>query len=108
MYKSGRSAWCRNTELSDHVESQTTKEAPHGKYVLHRLIIDVHKKTISYRVKDTSGRIHAEGKIPARRFDLNQWMKTLPQPWMVAMEATIFTGWISGCATFTAAACGRR
>ena len=21
-------------------------------------------------------------------------MKTLPQPWMVAMEATIFTGWI--------------
>ena len=23
-----RSAWCRNTELSDHVESETTKEAP--------------------------------------------------------------------------------
>src|ERR1700694_6271864 len=37
MNKSGRSAWCRNTELSDHVESETTKEAPHGKYVLHRL-----------------------------------------------------------------------
>src|SRR6516162_11203053 len=37
MYKSGRSAWCRNTELSDHVESETTKEAPHGEYVLHRL-----------------------------------------------------------------------
>jgi len=56
--------------------------------------LDVHKKTISYRVKDASGRIHAEGKIPARRFDLDQWMKTLPQPWMIAMEATIFTGWI--------------
>jgi transposase len=56
--------------------------------------LDVHKKTISYCVKDASGRIHAEGKIPARRFDLDQWMKTLPQPWMVAMEATIFTGWI--------------
>src|SRR5258707_393552 len=37
MNKSGRSAWCRNTELSDHVESETTKEAPHGKYVLHWL-----------------------------------------------------------------------
>jgi transposase len=23
-----------------------------------------------------------------------QWMKTLPQPWTAAMEATIFTGWI--------------
>jgi len=56
--------------------------------------LDVHKKTISYCVKDGSGRIHAEGKIPATRFDLDGWMKTLPQPWTVAMEATIFTGWI--------------
>src|ERR1700680_3243319 len=32
-----RSAWCRNTELSDPADSDTTKEAPHGKYVLHRL-----------------------------------------------------------------------
>src|SRR5260370_37028480 len=56
--------------------------------------LDVHKKTISYCVKDASGRIHAEGKIPATRFDLDRWMKTLPQPWTVAMEATIFTGWI--------------
>jgi hypothetical protein len=37
MYKSGRSAWCRNTELSDHVESETTKEAAHGRYVLHQV-----------------------------------------------------------------------
>jgi transposase len=56
--------------------------------------LDVHKKTISYCVKDGSGRIHAEGKIPATRFDLDRWRKTLPQPWTVAMEATIFTGWI--------------
>jgi transposase len=56
--------------------------------------LDVHRKTISYCVKDVSGRMHGEGKIPATRFDLDQWMKTLPQPWTVAMEATIFTGWI--------------
>src|SRR4030088_3538611 len=56
--------------------------------------LDVHKKTISYCVKDVSGRIHGEGKIPATRFDLDRGMKTLPQPWTVAMEATIFTGWI--------------
>ena len=56
--------------------------------------LDVHKKTISYCVKDGSGRIHAEGTIPATRLDLDMWMKTLPQPWTAAMEATIFTSWI--------------
>src|SRR6266581_589275 len=56
--------------------------------------LDVHKKTISYCVKDGSGHIHAEGAIPATRLDLDIWMKTLPQPWTAAMEATIFTAWI--------------
>jgi len=56
--------------------------------------LDVHKRTISYCVKDGSGAIHAEGTIPATRFDLDRWMKTLPQPWTAAMEATVFTGWI--------------
>src|SRR5437879_6605947 len=56
--------------------------------------LDVAKKTISYCVKDGSGRIHAEGAIPATRLDLDIWMKRLPQPWTVAMEATIFTAWI--------------
>src|SRR5258708_7617467 len=56
--------------------------------------LDVHKKTISYCVKDVSGRIQQEGKIGSTRRELDCWMKTLPQPWMVAMEATIFSGWI--------------
>ncbi len=56
--------------------------------------LDVHKKTISYCVKDRSGQIHAEGAIPATRADLDLWMKTLPRPWTAAMEATLFTGWI--------------
>jgi hypothetical protein len=56
--------------------------------------LDVHKKTISYCVKDVSGRIHLEGTILATRMDLDRWMKTLPQPWTAAMEATIFSGWI--------------
>jgi transposase len=56
--------------------------------------LDVHKKTISYCVKDGSGRVHAEGTIAATRCDLDHWLKTLPQPWTAAMEATIFTGWI--------------
>ena len=56
--------------------------------------LDVHKKTISYCVKDVSGQVHREGQIGATRRELDGWMKTLPQPWTVAMEATIFTGWI--------------
>lgn len=56
--------------------------------------LDVHKKTISYCVKEVSGQIYAQGTIAATRTDLDDWMKTLPQPWTAAMEATIFTGWI--------------
>jgi len=56
--------------------------------------LDVHKKTISYCVKDGSGQIHRDGRIGATRQELDIWMKTLPQPWTVGMEATIFTGWI--------------
>lgn len=56
--------------------------------------LDVHKKTISDCVKDASGQVHREGTIGATRNELDWWMKTLPQPWTVAMEATIFTGWI--------------
>src|SRR5215471_3062200 len=56
--------------------------------------LDVHKKTISYCVKDASGRVHQEGKIGATRLERDAWMKTLPQPWTAAMETTIFTGWI--------------
>ncbi len=35
-----------------------------------------------------------EGKIGSTRRELDAWIKTLPQPRMIAMEATIFTGWI--------------
>jgi len=48
--------------------------------------LDVHKKTISYCVKDGGGGIYAAGSIPAMRLTLDMWMKTLPQPWTAAME----------------------
>ena len=56
--------------------------------------LDVHKQTISYCVKDAAGQIHQEGKIGSTRRELDTWIKALPQPRMIAMEATIFTGWI--------------
>jgi transposase len=54
--------------------------------------LDVHKRIISYCVKDSIARIHSEGSLPATRFDLDRWMKTLRHPWSAAMEATMFTG----------------
>src|SRR5271168_3995591 len=56
--------------------------------------LDVHKKTNSYCVKDAAGHVHREGKIGSTRRELDAWIKTLPQPRTIAMEATIFTGWI--------------
>jgi len=56
--------------------------------------LDVHKKTISFCVKDTASCVHQEGKIGSTRRELDAWIKTLPQPRVIAMEATIFTGWI--------------
>jgi transposase len=41
--------------------------------------LDVHKRKISYCVKDGSGAIQAEGTNPATRIDLDHWMKILPQ-----------------------------
>jgi hypothetical protein len=56
--------------------------------------LDVHKKMISYCVKDVGGKVQQEGKVGSTRRELDCWMKTVPKPWMVAMEATIFSGWI--------------
>src|SRR6202008_4555981 len=56
--------------------------------------LDVHKRTISYCVKDAAGCVHQEGRIGSTRRELDAWIRTLPQPRMIAMEATIFTGWI--------------
>ncbi len=56
--------------------------------------LDVDKRTISYCVKDAAGQVHSEGKMGSSRGELDAWIKTLPQPRMIAMEATIFTGWI--------------
>src|SRR5271163_2080347 len=61
---------------------------------MHFIGLDIHKKTISYCVKDVSGKVLSEGTVPATRIHLNEWMRTLPAPWTVAMEATMFTGWI--------------
>lgn len=56
--------------------------------------LDVHKETISYCVKDAAGCVHQQGRIGSTRCELDAWIRTLPQPRTMAMEATIFSGWI--------------
>ncbi len=55
---------------------------------------DIHKKTISFCAKAQDGTILEEGTIPALRKKLLAWAQARPRPWMGAMEATLFTGWI--------------
>jgi len=56
--------------------------------------LDVHKQVIAYCVKTAGGEIVMEGKIPATRKALDQWVTTLPGPWHGGMEATLFSHWI--------------
>jgi transposase len=60
----------------------------------HYVGLDVHKKKISYCVKMADGSISGEGEINATRGDLLELSRKLPQPCMLGMEATQFTGWI--------------
>jgi len=61
---------------------------------MHYLGLDIHKKTISYCIRQFDGTILQENTIAATRPALEIWMRQLPQPWTAGMEATMFTGWI--------------
>jgi len=61
---------------------------------LYYVGLDVHKKTISFCVKDERGAIYQEGRIRSTRGHLEQWSQQLPGPWVGALEATLFTEWI--------------
>ncbi len=56
--------------------------------------LDVHKKTIAYCIKTVAGETVQHGTIRSDRQTLLQWQSEIPGPWLGAMEATIFTGWI--------------
>ena len=56
--------------------------------------LDVHKKTVSYAVKTAAGEKVAAGSVAATRAALTGWAEALPGPWVGALEATLFTGWI--------------
>ncbi|MGH2375018.1 MAG: IS110 family transposase [bacterium] len=55
---------------------------------------DVHKRTISFCVKDAAGQVLEQGVIPATRAAVTAWAKRRPRPWRGALEATLFSGWV--------------
>lgn len=61
---------------------------------LYYIGLDIHKKVIAYCIKTIDGRLVEEGMIEASRRALDDWVNGLSGPWIGAMEATIFTGWI--------------
>jgi hypothetical protein len=69
---------------------QRTNHGGSSRNIMYYIGLDVHKKTISYCVKDASGQVHQEGKIGATRRELDSWIKTLPQPRTMAMESKDF------------------
>ena len=56
--------------------------------------MDIHKKNVYYCVKLADGKIVSESKVISRREDLANWAQSLPKPWIGAMEATLFTGFV--------------
>jgi len=74
------------------IQSQT--QGGSSEQYMYYIGLDVHKKTISYCIKDGSGAVYAQGVVNATRLALDAWLKTLPATWTGAMEATMFTGWI--------------
>jgi transposase len=61
---------------------------------LYYIGLDIHKKSVSYCTKTKDGTIVAAGKVEATRAALSDWAGAIERPWVGALEATIFTGWI--------------
>ena len=66
----------------------------HSDHSMHYVGLDVHKKSVSFCVKLADGLIVREGVVKATRLALSAWADATPQPWIGALEATLFTGWI--------------
>lgn len=61
---------------------------------LYYIGLDVHKKQITFVSKTFAGEIVAAGQVRANREALTQWAQAIDQPWIGALEATLFTNWI--------------
>ena len=61
---------------------------------MHYVGLDVHKKTIAFCIKLVDGQIVEQGTVSTNKNELAAWANSLPTSCIIAMEATMFTGWI--------------
>jgi len=61
---------------------------------MHYVGLDVHKKIIAFCIKRIDGQIIEQGTISTNKKTLATWANKLPSSCIIAMEATMFTGWI--------------
>jgi len=61
---------------------------------MHYIGFDIHKKVIAFCEKKQDGEIVEQGMICATREALTTLVESRQGPWIGAMEATLFTGWI--------------
>lgn len=81
----------KSTKLAQNLKPQTGRPPMKKSYYIG---LDIHKKTIAYCIKQQDGRIVDQGVVAANRSALISWTENLPEPWIGAMEATMFSGWI--------------
>jgi transposase len=61
---------------------------------LYYIGLDVHKKHVSYVIKDGADQRVGAGHVAATRASLSAWAASIERPWSGALEATLFSGWI--------------
>jgi len=60
----------------------------------HFIGLDVHKKTIAFCEMRADGEMVASGTFKTTRTAIAQWAAQRTQPWIGAMEATLFSGYL--------------
>ena len=60
----------------------------------HFVGLDIHKRTVAFCEKTAAGTTVSRGTIPARKPELIAFAQSRSKPWIGAMEATLFSGWI--------------
>ena len=60
----------------------------------HYIGLDVHKRTVAFCEKRADGKTVASGSFSTRREALKQWVEQRTIPWVGAMEATLFSGYL--------------
>src|SRR5216684_8226473 len=93
MYRSREERLVYKKLNSAPADSETPRRLPHGTYVLHRPGCSQADRQLLCERQQWQD---LQGRIDSRHASLiwTVWMKTLPQRWSAAMEATMFSGWI--------------